>query len=342
MATWNASTEAVPAQADAPSTLGTTARADRVNVRERMENEHTSYTTKGGTSGGSATADFLHKAGSAKAYYEASAPTVRPDGSTALAAADAGRIWVDSAGKEAWVWDGSAFARIVPSATTTLLLSSAVVSGNVQTSTLTANAVTATSFIGAVTRGIKSITATGDWTVPANITRVKVRVVGAGGNGGSGIAGTDGGYGGGGGAGGYTEGVYDLTAAEISTLTVSVVVGVPGSGTSSFGAHASATGGSAGSNGSSSSGAGGAGGLGVGGSDAVNLYGPAGGSKREHNSGGDGFFGQGGNAPDPTGLAGIVGEAGTGPGSGGSGGVAISSGTYAGGAGADGIVIVEW
>ena len=74
-----------------------------------MENEHSSYTTKGGTSGGSVAADFVHKAGSAKAYYDTSEPTVRPDGSTSLGTGDDGRIWVDSDDKVPYVWTGTAW-----------------------------------------------------------------------------------------------------------------------------------------------------------------------------------------------------------------------------------------
>jgi hypothetical protein len=107
LSTWNSAYELVPAQADAPSTLGTTGRATRVDIRERMENEHSSYTAKGGTSGGSVAADFLHKAGSGRVYYQSPAPTLRPDGVTALSAADAGRLWVDSDLMTLYLWDGA-------------------------------------------------------------------------------------------------------------------------------------------------------------------------------------------------------------------------------------------
>lgn len=112
VSTWNSAYELVPAQADAPSTLGTTGRATRSDIRERMENEHSSYTTKGGTSGGSVAADFLHKAGSGRVYYQASAPTLRPDGVTALSAADAGRLWIDSDTAAPYLWTGSAWLAI--------------------------------------------------------------------------------------------------------------------------------------------------------------------------------------------------------------------------------------
>lgn len=107
--TWSASYESTPAQSDAPSSLGTTGRGTRTDIRERMENEHSSYTTKGGTSGGSVAADFVHKEGSARGYYASAAPTVRPDGSTSLGTGDDGRIWVDSDTNELYVWSGTAW-----------------------------------------------------------------------------------------------------------------------------------------------------------------------------------------------------------------------------------------
>ena len=72
-----------------------------------MENEHSSYTTKGGTSGGSVAADFLHKAGSGRVYYQATTPFLRPDGVTPLSTADAGRLFVDSDSMILYLWDGA-------------------------------------------------------------------------------------------------------------------------------------------------------------------------------------------------------------------------------------------
>jgi len=113
MAVWSSSYELTPAQTDAPSTLGTTGRGIRVDIRERWENEHTSYTSKGGSSGGSVSEDMIHKPGSAKAYYQSSTPAVRPDGSTSLGSSDAGRIWVDtSVGRTLKVWTGSSWQAI--------------------------------------------------------------------------------------------------------------------------------------------------------------------------------------------------------------------------------------
>ena len=75
----------------------------RKGVRIRMEYEHEDFA--GSSAGGE------HLEGSAKVYYEDSEPSFRPDGVTALIAADAGRIWCDSTGVTniLKVWDGSAF-----------------------------------------------------------------------------------------------------------------------------------------------------------------------------------------------------------------------------------------
>lgn len=107
LSTWNSAYELVPAQADAPSTLGTTGRATRVDIRERMENEHSSYTAKGGTSGGAVAKDFIHKKGSGRAYHSRTAPTVRPDGVTALDSEDDGRLWYDTTYGTLRVWDNT-------------------------------------------------------------------------------------------------------------------------------------------------------------------------------------------------------------------------------------------
>lgn len=60
----------------------------RQGTRLRLDKEHVATATGG--AGGE------HKGGSAKCYLQTSAPTTRPDGVTALTAADNGRIWVHS------------------------------------------------------------------------------------------------------------------------------------------------------------------------------------------------------------------------------------------------------
>lgn len=95
-------------------------------------------------------------------------------------------------------------------------------------------------------------TSSGTWTVPAGVTKVKVTVVGGGGGGGHLVGPSCGTYywgGAGGGAGGAAiKIVSGLTPG--ATVSVTVGVGAPGGtntgGTSSFGAHCSATGGGGG------------------------------------------------------------------------------------------------
>lgn len=83
----------------------------RKAVRLRMAKEHETPAAAG--VGGE------HKAGSAVSYYQASAPTKRPDTTTDLDSDDAGRVWVDSDTKEVFIWDGNSWEALlaVPSET---------------------------------------------------------------------------------------------------------------------------------------------------------------------------------------------------------------------------------
>ena len=195
-------------------------------------------------------------------------------------------------------------------------------------------------------------TSPGTWTKPADVTAVKVTVVGGGG-GGAGVRGGDnnkvgpaGGFGGAaieyldapaipgpvavtrgaGGAGGPAPGSADTATAGT------------GGGTSSFGAFCSATGGSGGTGGALGTfRAPGAGGAGSGGS--YNVSGSSGSYPESgRNNEGSGLLSNG----TQTYLSGLgAGGAATGYGGGGGGGNAQTPG-YAGGAGSAGIVIVEW
>ena len=201
---------------------------------------------------------------------------------------------------------------------------------------------------------------TTSWTVPANVTKAKVTVVGGGGGGGGASVSSTGSstysYGGGGGAGGTAIGVVTgLTPGG----TVSITVGAAGTagfgaggngGSSSFGASISATGGSGGTNaGTNASGAAGASGSGSGGSLNLSALVAALSGRDSGGNGGWPFLGlgSGGN----TGLAitigsALNGSAGSGYGAGGSGGSiyanAFVSVGRTGGAGTSGIVIVEY
>lgn len=202
------------------------------------------------------------------------------------------------------------------------------------------------------------------WTKPANLKWIRARLVGGGGGSG-GIPATDSshcGSAGGGGGGGYSEKI--ILAASLGT-TETVTVGAAGTGaaagyntggtggTSSFGAHCSATGG-VGGQGSLAvyantqadiSSIGGFGGTGSGGD--INIVGSQGGNAfvlfGDGRGGGEGgssvLGGSVSKDQDPTGSIGMTGRA---YGGGASGSVNPSSHTNkTGAAGAAGVVIVE-
>ena len=70
----------------------------RVGVAIRSDKEHVALADS--SAGGE------HKEGSAKVYRQATAPTQRPDAATTLAAADDGRIWVDSDDDTLYLYEG--------------------------------------------------------------------------------------------------------------------------------------------------------------------------------------------------------------------------------------------
>lgn len=185
---------------------------------------------------------------------------------------------------------------------------------------------------------IQVFTASGTYTKPAGVRRIKVRVVGGGGGGGqSSGANTSAG---GGGGGGYSEKSIDAT----SITTVTVTVGAGGvnqgaGGASSFGAHCSATGGGAGANGSATAGAasGGSGGVGSGGDlNAVGGPGFPNAATTAGGSGGNSVLGGGGRVQNNQGTGTVGGNYGGGGGGGGD-----NAGVASGGTGAAGVVIVD-
>jgi hypothetical protein len=94
--------ETSPKNTDAAFPYGAQEIRDlRKGVRIRSDKEH--------VAAGVASAGGEHKEGSAKGYYEAAAPTNRPDGTTALVTADAGRLWIDSADNLLNIYSGSAW-----------------------------------------------------------------------------------------------------------------------------------------------------------------------------------------------------------------------------------------
>jgi len=196
------------------------------------------------------------------------------------------------------------------------------------------------------------LTSNGSWTVPNNVTLLKLRLWGGGGAGGNG--GGSGFVGGGGAGGGYVEGYFGVTPGSVLSVGVGAA-GVVGSGagsggTTSIGSLATATGGNAGGPGS-------AGGAGLGspypGTGTVGVALVGNGYVASGLGGQNGILagttlisGQGGGANGGCGglsASGTSGEVLSGltantPGAGGSGGV----GTGTGGNGAPGQIIIEW
>ena len=181
------------------------------------------------------------------------------------------------------------------------------------------------------------LTGSGNWTIPAGVTKCKVTVQAGGNTGGTAyLAGCGANAGGGGGGGGCA---IKLATGLTPGNTIAYVVG--GAATSSsFSAPGGTVSASAGAAGSNS--IGGAGGIGSGGD--LNIKGGGGGS---------GHPGQGNNVPGPTGGSSFLGGGGAGTsstgsstggayGGGGSGGGPGVTGTNAGGAGAAGTIFVEF
>lgn len=197
-----------------------------------------------------------------------------------------------------------------------------------------------------------AMASSGTYTKPADLLYVDVEVIGGGGSGGGSLTGY--GSSGGGGGGGYAKKL--IAAASLGTTETVSVGGV--SGTSSFGAHCSATGGGTGGNNTSGGGsaAGGGAGSGVGGD--INIAGTTGrtslnaspvpgtinGNTVQGGDGGASILGGGGNGAK-VGVGGgattASGSSGTTYGAGGGGGANLNtSGTRNGGPGVQGIVII--
>lgn len=189
---------------------------------------------------------------------------------------------------------------------------------------------------------IQSFITSGTFTVPADVTRIKVTVTAGGG---SGAACASGGFGGGGGAGGTAIESIAVTPGTVVAVTVGAGGAAPAAGAnngnnggnSSFGAFCSATGGIGGLAASP----GGQGNVATGGN--INLRGGDGGDGTggDYRRGGDGgasFWGGGGRG----GASATGGFAARAPGSGGGGAYDNIGVAAPGGVGADGIVVVEW
>lgn len=108
MADWDAAFEADPSGSKNPSLGDDDIRALKGEIRYGMDHESawlgTTRTLRG-----------VHRNGSAKVYYQAAAPTTKPNSSDgALTSADAGRVWIDSDDQAPYVYDNttSSFLRV--------------------------------------------------------------------------------------------------------------------------------------------------------------------------------------------------------------------------------------
>lgn len=94
----------LPADSCLVSDVPIEARETKKAHQIRVEKEHNPY--------GVASAGGEHKQGSAKAYHQASYPTLRPNGATALSSADAGRLLIRSDTGHAEYWDGTGWTKV--------------------------------------------------------------------------------------------------------------------------------------------------------------------------------------------------------------------------------------
>ncbi len=260
-----------------------------------------------------------------------------PNYATVLSAVTAGRVWISTVDNNAVNPDGAGQTAWLP-----LMLSSDVLA-----------LILANGLVGRT----QTFFTSGTFTVPPNVTSVRVEMLGGGGAGGATNNSTAGGTlvgnnGSGGGAGGYC---YANFTGLTPGATYAVTVGAGGiamanaaggnGGTTSFGALCSATGGQGGAFGSQTQSYGGAGGMGSGGQ--INLSGGQGGSSGPNTTTVTTsmllvIFARGGLAPRGLGSIDLCNTGGTGQGYGNGGSAASGGSGIAGGNGAPGIVIVSW
>jgi hypothetical protein len=202
--------------------------------------------------------------------------------------------------------------------------------------------------------GTQTFTTNGTFTIPSNITTVKVTVIGGGGGGGSGYAtgGSNAGGGGGGAGGNLVKYLTGLTAGNTLTVTVGAAGAFGNNGNGGNGGTSSVASGTqtittltanGGSGGNKTTGVGGTGGTALNG--GINIQGQTGGfqtvgSTGNGGTGGSSIFGFGGvgsNSSSATGVSAV----GYGAGGGGGGADGFSS-TSNGGSGSQGIVIFEY
>ena len=89
MATWNAAWMLLPKNSQSPTEADDSVRAVKSEVERRIRNEHDTFSD---ATGGTQAADWRHKEGSARAWFEDAEPANAPS-TGALAS---GHLWVDS------------------------------------------------------------------------------------------------------------------------------------------------------------------------------------------------------------------------------------------------------
>jgi hypothetical protein len=99
MATWNSSFQQTPKATDSPTQGDDTIRGLAAAIEERIKNEHTTYS--GDSTSGVNTADWLHKAGSAVAFYTDTEPVTRLSGEALVD----GMLWYHPTNAVLYVYD---------------------------------------------------------------------------------------------------------------------------------------------------------------------------------------------------------------------------------------------
>jgi hypothetical protein len=124
MASWNDTFNNSPSGAADPGEGDDRIRETRLEIDLRATQEHDWHDT-------ASTGTAIHKAGSARIYYQAAAPTLRPDGVTVLGASDTGRLWIDSDDENLHYWDGTQWLDVDVSVADTADIGTATVTDTV-------------------------------------------------------------------------------------------------------------------------------------------------------------------------------------------------------------------
>lgn len=147
---WDALYELAPSDTTYVKDTDDAIRSLKTATRERVTKEHEFDLASQARQG-------LHRAGSAVAFYQASAPTQR--NGVALAVADAGILFIDSDDNLAEVWVGDSFEGIKAEYANTAGASP-------------------------LHTEVRITSGSGNWTVPSGITQIRVKCIGGGGGGG--------------------------------------------------------------------------------------------------------------------------------------------------------------